>query len=156
MYVELHWNLRKTTEPWCNGNCQDNLLPWLKAKSTVFSDLLGFTWWEGLVERTKEKFKGKKEDASRKITFLQKYGTNKRNITWKIRKCNNPFVVYSAVTSCTRTYLTHTQNKILATMLLQTVTKGKPVTGRKRKYIPSASKLTSSVLVQGKEKLRVL
>jgi hypothetical protein len=36
-------------------------------------------------------------------------------------------------------------------MSLQTVTKGKPVTGRKTKYIPSDSKLTSSVLVQGKE-----
>jgi hypothetical protein len=162
--VELHWNLRKTTEPWRNGGCQDNLLPWLKAKSPICLDLSGLTWWEGLLERIKAKFKETKEDTSRKITFFQKCDTNKQNMTWKIIKCNNPFVVYSVVTFCTETYLTYTTKtwhqcycKLqTANCKLQTVIKGKPVTGRKTKYIPSDTKLKSSVLVQGKEKLHAL
>lgn len=105
--MELQWNLRKITEPWRKGSCQDNLLPWLKSKSPICSDLSGLTWWEGLLERIKETFKEKKEDTSRKITFFQKYDTNKQNIPWKIRKCNNAFVVYRVVTYCTRMYLTY-------------------------------------------------
>jgi hypothetical protein len=151
-YVELHWNLRKTTELWRKENCQDNLLPWLKAKSPICSDLLGLSWWERLLERIKGNFKGKKKDTSEKITLFQKYNANKQNISWEIRKFNNPFLVYSVVTSCTRTYFTYTK-KNETVMLLQTVAKGKPVTGTKTKYIPSDSKLTSSVLVQGKGKL---
>jgi hypothetical protein len=57
------------------------LLTRLTAKSPICSDLLGLTWWEGALESIKEKFKEKKEDTSKKISFFHKYDTNGQNMT---------------------------------------------------------------------------
>jgi hypothetical protein len=154
--VEQHWNRRKTTQPWRNGSCQDNLLPRLKTKSPICSDLLGLSWWERLLERIERKFKEEKEDTSRKINFFQKYDTNKQNMSWKIRKSNNPFVVHSVATSCTWTQLTDTTRTWHQCYCRLSPRANRSVTVRATKCIPSKSKLTSSVIVLRKEKLHAL